>query len=252
MGKTASKFYLGLALAISATVYWGFYYTYFGPVIGGQYPEVPLAIHVHGWSFFLWFLLFPLQAWLMSSGHRRVHFVLGGASIALAAVMIFSGLLVASVRVEQGLSAVDPDEFTEFWKRFGMIIFYSLVLFTGFYVAALAKRKQPEAHKRLMVMASASAIPAAVFRIIVGLGGYNWLATPGWVMPAAFLLPNLFILAGMLYDLVSRHAIHRAYLIGLPIALAVDVLGLGLAGTELGAAISRGIALFAAAFGFLY
>lgn len=246
-------FYPILALAISATVYWGFYYTYFGPVLAGQYPpEASPAIHVHGWSFFLWYLLFPLQAILMATGLRKAHFTLGGASVVLAAVMTFTGLLVASVRIEQGLSEPNPSEFTTFWKNFGLLIFYSLVVFVGFYAAAIAKRKHPEVHKRLMIIASASAIPAATFRIIVGVAGFYWLATPPWVMPAAFYLPCVFIIGGMLFDLVVTGSIHRVYLIGLAIVVGVYTLGLGLAGTAAGDAVSRFVALFSKAFGFLY
>jgi hypothetical protein len=245
-------FYPSLALAISATVYWGFFYTYFAPVAAGQYPAVSPAIHVHGWSFFLWFLLFPLQAMLMATGRRRLHFILGGVSVALAVIMTFTGLLVASVRIDQGLTAPAPDEFTTFWKNFGLLITYSLVLFVAFYAAAIAKRRQPELHKRLMIVASASATPAAVFRIIVGLGGFQWLATPTWVMPAAFFLPNLFIVAGMIFDRIAFGRIHRVYPAGLAIAVGLEALGLALAGTAFGEVVSRGVAQFARLFGFLY
>ncbi|MEX0733543.1 MAG: hypothetical protein WD944_12585 [Steroidobacteraceae bacterium] len=252
-GRRGSRaFYPLLALAISGKVYWGFYYTYFGPVIGGQYPEVSPAIHVHGRSFFLWYVLFPLQAVLMATGRRRLHFTLGGVSVGMAAVMIFTGLLVASVRIDQGLSAPDPDEFTAFWKHFGLLIFYSLLVFAGFCAAAIANRDRPEFHKRLMIIASASALPAAVFRIIVGLSGFYRLQTPGWVMPAAFFLPCIFILIGILYDLAAFRSVHRVYRIGLPIVIGVYALGLGLAGTPTGEAVSRFVALFSDAFGFLY
>ena len=245
-------FYPLLALAISGSVYWGFYYTYFGPVVGGQYPDVSPAVHVHGWSFFLWYLLFPFQAILMATGRRRLHFTLGGVSVVMAAVMTFTGLLVASVRIDQGLSAPRPDEFTAFWKHFGLLIFYSLILFVGFYATAIANRDRPEIHKRLMIIASASALPAAIFRIIVGLSGFYWLQTPGWVMPAAFFLPCIFILIGIAYDLVAFRSVHRVYLIGLPIVVSVYALGLGLAGTASGEAVSRFVALFSEVFGYLY
>lgn len=251
--RTSRKFYPLLALAISGSVYWGFYYTYFGPLASGQYPpEASPAVHVHGWSFFLWYLLFPLQAVLMATGRRRLHFTLGRLSVLLAAFMTFTGLLVASVRIDQALSQTDPSDFTTLWKNFGLLITYSLVLFVGFYAAALAKTKRPEVHKRLMIVASASAIPAAVFRIIVGLGGFNWLQTPEWVMPAAFFLPCVFIVIGMVYDFVVLRSVHRVYLIGLPIVIGFYALGLGLAGTAAGEAISRFVALFSRAFGFLY
>jgi hypothetical protein len=103
-----------------------------------------------------------------------------------------------------------------------------------------------------MIIASASALPAATFRIIVGLSGFYWLQTPGWVMPAAFFLPCIFISIGMAYDLAAFRSVHRVYLIGLPIVAGVYALGLGLAGTAPGEAISRFVALFSDVFGFLY
>lgn len=252
MPRTHSRIYVGLALCISLTAYWGFSYTYFRPVLTGQYPPVSPMVHVHGWSFFLWFLLLPIQALLMKTRRPRLHKRLGLASLALAAVMVFTGVLVASVRIEQGLSATDPDEFTTFWKGFGQLIMYNMVVFVAFYWTAMVKRHQPAVHKRMIVLASASALPAAIFRILVGLGGYNWLATPAWVMPAAFFLPAVFVGAGMLHDRLTLGSVHRAYRMGLLVLLAVHGLGLAMAGTAAGEAVSRVMALFAKMFGGLY
>jgi hypothetical protein len=244
--------YFGLALGMSVTAFWGFAYTYFLPVFAGAYPEASPAVHVHSWSFFLWFLLLPFQAFLMATGRRRTHMTLGGASVSLAAVMVFTGLLVASVRIDQGLSASEPDELTAFWKDFGQLIMYNMILFVGFYATAMARREQPDVHKRMMVLASASVLPAAIFRIIVGLTGFYWLATPPWVMPAAFLLPAGFVVIGMIYDRVAKGSVHRAYLVGLPILLVVHGLALIMAGTAAGDTASRTMALFASALGGLY
>lgn len=250
--RTRSRVSLGLALGMSATVFWGFAYTYFMPILAGAYPEVSPAIHVHGWSFFLWFLLLPVQASLIATGRRRIHITLGGASLALAAVMVFTGVLIASVRIQQGLFAAAPDELTTFWKGFGQLIMYNMILFVGFYATAIVRRDQPDVHKRMIVLASASVLPAAIFRIIVGLAGFHWLATPGWVMPAAFFAPAVFIVIGMVHDRVTSGAVHRAYLVGLPILLVVHGLGLTIAGTAAGESVSRVMALFAQVFGGLY
>jgi hypothetical protein len=250
--RTRSWIYLGLALGMSATAFWGFAYTYFMPVLTGSYPEVSPAVHVHGWSFFLWFLLLPVQTLLMATSRRHTHMTLGGASVALAVVMVFTGILVASVRIDQGLSATDPDEFTAFWKLFGQLIMYNMVLFVGFYGTAIARRTDPDLHKRMMVLASASVLPAAIFRIIVGLGGFYWLETPGWVMPACMLLPSVFIVAAMVYDRITRGAVHGAYKIGLAALLLLYGFGLVTAGTPVGDAMSRIMALFGHVFGFLY
>lgn len=136
------------------------------------------------------------------------------------------------------MPAPASDEFTAFWKHFGLLIFYSLILFAGFYAAAIANRGRPEIHKRLM--------------IIAGLAGFNWLQTPGWVMPAAFFLPCVFIMVGILYDLAVFNSVHRVYQIGLPIVVGVYALGFGLAGTAPGEAISKFVARFSDALGFLY
>ena len=114
--RTLRWIYIGLALGMSATVYWGFAYTYFTPVLTGTYPAASPAVHVHGWSFFLWFLLLPLQSLLIATGRQRTHMTLGGASVVLAAVMVFTGILVASVRIDQGLSATDPTSSPRFGR----------------------------------------------------------------------------------------------------------------------------------------
>lgn len=250
--KRRSPFYLLITIAISFTAFWGFTYTYFAPVFTGTYPEVSPTLHIHGWSFFLWYLLVPLQALLMKTGRRRLHMTLGSASVALAAVMVFTGILVASVRIEQGLSAAEVNEFMTFWANFGQLIMYNIILFTIFYGAAIAWRKQRDVHKRMIILASAGALPAAIFRIIVALGDFYWLATPAWVMPAAFFLPAVFIFVAMVRDRIVRGSVHRAYFIGLAILLALHGFGVVTAGTAVGEAISRFMALFANVFGFLY
>ena len=177
---------------------------------------------------------------------------LGSASVVLAIVMVFTGLLVAAVRIEQGLSATEPNELTDFWKEFGQLIMFNMLPFAIFYTAAIVHRQKADVHKRLIIMASASALPAAIFRIIVGFGGFYWLATPAWVMPAAFLLPAVFIVAGMIRDQITRGAVHRIYLIGLPILLFTHGFGLIIVGTPTGETVSRIMATFARLFGGLY
>lgn len=238
-----------MALAISLTAFTGFAFTYFGPMLRGAYPAVSPLIHLHGWSFFAWFLLLPLQALLIAAGGRRLHMTLGSASVVLAIVMVFTGILAASVRIEQGLSAQDPDELTAFWKDFGQLIMFNMLPFVVFYTTAIVRRSRPDTHKRLIIMASASVLPAAIFRIIVGFGGFHWLATPAWVMPAAFLLPAAFIVVGMVRDHIADGSIHRTYLIGLPFLLVVHGLGLMIVGTPVGESVSRIMAVFARVFG---
>lgn len=250
--EQSRRFYVVLAFAISATAYLGFYFTYFSLVATGKYPSVSPAIHIHGWSFFLWYLLVPVQAVLIAARRRRLHVALGYASLALAAVMTLTGLLVASVRLRTSLDNGGAGVLDAFWAEFGLVISFSLVLFVGFYVAAIAYRGQPQLHKRLMIMASVSALPAAVFRIIVAFGGYHWLETPNWVLPAAIFLPNVIIVLGMVRDFVTLRSVNRVYILGLTIAVVIQGLGFGLATNPAGDSLRQFLAMFSRLFGLTY
>jgi hypothetical protein len=74
---------------------------------------------------------------------------------------------------------------------------------------ALLRRKQPEEHKRWIVLATiGGALPPAFGRLIPNLG------------PPAFALLALVLFAGPLYDVYSRRTIHRVYRWGIPLLLA--------------------------------
>lgn len=252
MARRPSMLFPILTVAMSATAFLGFSFTYFTPLAAGAYPAASPVIHIHGWSFFLWYLLLPLQALLVASGHRRLHIRLGVASLALAAVMTLTGLAVSSVRISKAIAGDPGDPLHAFWDRFGLVVTVGLVLFVGFYTVAIAQRKRPETHKRLMIAASAAALPAAVFRILVAGGDFHWLHTPPWVLPVAIFLPNLFIVAGALYDAKVDGSVHRVHVLALGISLAVGILGFVLATNPAGDVLRRALAGFADAVGLSY
>ncbi len=79
--------------------------------------------------------------------------------------------------------------------------FFDMVLFTGLVSTALVRRRDKDAHKRLMLLAYVSIIPAAVARLpgVLTLG------------PAGLSLAFIFNAAGVIYDLVSRRRMHPVY-----------------------------------------
>jgi hypothetical protein len=132
-----------LALAIAATVFVGFWFTYFGPIAAGAYPKSSPLVHLHGWSFFAWYLLLPLQAGLIRFRRVRLHRTLGSLSLVLTSVMVVTGLTVLGVQTRQALSSA---EFS-FWLAAGPAIFSTLVLFAAFYWAAFVLRHKSAHHK---------------------------------------------------------------------------------------------------------
>lgn len=238
-----SLFYPLLALAISATAILGFTFTYFGPLMAGTYPAVSWATHAHGIVFLAWCVLLPIQACLPAAGAFPIHRRLGAASILLVLAMTFTGLLTISVRVQDALSG----EGSAFWKAFSIPITAGLLVFLGFYVAALLSRSRPDWHKRFMMVAASTVIAAGAWRIITAAVGFEV-----WAMPAAVASTKLFVVAGMIHDLITRRSIHPAYWIGLITALAVEFGAFAIVGSPAELPVASAIALFAEAFGWLY
>jgi hypothetical protein len=241
--RVRDKRHLGAALAISAAVYLGFWFTYFGPNLRGTYPATSAAVHLHGWSFFAWYLLLPLQASLIHARRVRLHRTLGWLSIALASLMVASGLLVIGVRMAEAVASREPS----FWSMFGPMIAATLVLFAGFYAAAVVRRRVSASHKRLVLVASAAGMGAAAFRIIGALWGQVL-----WAVPAGILASNVFIVAGMAYDYVRDRRVHPAFQIGLLVCLGVEVGVWLLTPTSAGRAVAHGLAWVGHTAGFLY
>jgi hypothetical protein len=235
-------FFPGLALAISLTAFTGFALTYLGPLAAGTYAKVSWAVHAHGIVYLAWCVFLPVQAALP----RRVfslHRALGIGSLLLAAAMAFTGFLVVGVKVQAALAGEGP----AFWKAFGVPIAAGLVLFLGFYIAALLNRGRPEWHKRLMISAGATVIAAGTWRLWVAGFGFN-----DWAMFAALATTKLFIVAGIIHDLVVRRPVHPAWWVGLGVSIAVEAGSLLVVGTPLETPIAQAIASFADVFGWMY
>lgn len=235
--------FLGLTLAISTAVFVGFWSTYFGPHLRGTYPAASLAVHVHGWSFFLWYLLLPLQASLVQARRVPLHRRLGGLSIALASLMVATGLLVIGVQMAEAARSEGPS----FWSQYGVAIFSTLPLFGVFYTAALVRRRDRAWHRRLIIVASAAGMGAAVFRII----GATWGQVP-WAIPGGIVGSNLFIVAGMAFDYAREKRVHPAYLLGLVVCVGVEVSALQFTATAAGRAVAEGLAWIGRVGGALY
>lgn len=235
-------FFPGLALAISLTAFAGFALTYLGPLATGTYAKVSWAVHAHGIVYLAWCAFLPVQATLARRAFVA-HRAMGLASVLLVAAMAFTGFLVIGVKVQAALAGEGP----AFWKAFSVPIAAGLVLFLGFYAAALLNRGRPEWHKRLMITAAATVIAAGVWRLWVAVVGFE-----DWAMPAALATTKLFIVAGVVHDFTTRRRVHPAWWVGLGVTVAVEGAALLVPGTVFEPPIARAIASFADVYGWMY
>ena len=244
-----SRFYLGLAVAFTIVTFWGFSETYFAPLFGkpsafgGNISDLPVIVHLHGWTFFLWYLLLPGQASLIAASNVRLHRCVGTLSVALVVVMTITGFIIIPVNV---YNSSQPGA-VPIWRFFGPAILATLCLFIAFYALALRNRRKPDHHKRYILIASAVGLAAATFRIL------NTMIGPALAnFPAGILVTNLFIVVGMLRDRLVDGRVHRVYWIGVTTCIAVEVLFLIFPHTPLGGLVLDTVAGIGAKLLFFY
>ena len=203
VGSYDRVFYSGMAILMALTVFAGFARTFYlrayfdAPTISGSGSLTPL-MYLHGAVFTGWVLLFVVQTALVSARRVAVHRRLGVAGMVLAASMVVVGLQTATTAAAKGAAPPGADPIA-----FMAVPFTDMVLFTLFVSSAFWKRRDREAHKRLMLLAYVSIVTAAIARI-PGLLGVSPLV--------AFGLSLVFVGMGMTYDRYSRHAVHPVYL----------------------------------------
>src|SRR4029453_4793311 len=92
---------------------------------------------------------------------------LGVAGAAMAGLMVLVGTLTALHGVVRGVApfGIDP-------RRFLIVPFFSILLFVVFVVAGVRARRDPQSHKRLMLLATIAILPPAIARwvLLLGLG----------------------------------------------------------------------------------
>lgn len=195
-------FFPGMAAIILASVFGGFARTYY--LAGVFHAALPnLLIHIHGAAFSSWILLLITQTSLVAAGRVDVHRRLGLAGFGLACLMVILGLMAGTDGMARhfasGLAGVEVKAFYSV-PIADMLVFATLIYF------GYRERFHPDAHKRLMLIATISLLDAAFVRWPVHVAWWNLRTAElcGYML--------LLVLAG--YDLWSTKKIHRATLWG--------------------------------------
>jgi hypothetical protein len=218
------RFYTGMSLLIAAIVFAGFSRTfYLSPWLHGPALS-PLRI-VHGAAFSAWILLFVTQTTLVAAGRTDIHRRLGIAGVVLAVGMVVLGTVLAISNAREGRAppGIPP-------RVFLIIPLFDMLVFAPLVTAAVWYRHRPETHKRLMLLATLSLLAAAVARLPTALAAVG--------PPFYFGVVDLLVLTGVLYDLVTRRAVHPVYVWGGLAVFASQVIRLALSGTGAWLAVS--------------
>jgi hypothetical protein len=228
------RFYVGMSATFVAVAFLGFAPTYWVPLFGGTL-DVPPITHVHALFFYGWTLFLLRQTWLAAAGELGRHRALGVAGVALATGMLFVGLNAAATSVRQGEAA----GFGDAAHRFAIVSVSGIALFAILVAIALLNVRKPEIHKRLMLVATASILQAAVGRwFLIFLapplppGATVRSPPPVFVTVLPGLLVDLLIVAAMVHDRRTLGRVHRVYWIAGAVVLAVQVLRVPVSATH--------------------
>ena len=217
---TAERWFFTLmAIAMLVVVYVGFARSFFlRPLFPGWPSPAEPVFYVHGAFFSAWMVLLVSQVLLVATRRIDLHRKLGLLGVALAVGMLMLGMvgsLLAANRPTGFIGIPVPP------LQFLVVPFFDLVFFTVFVSLAIARRDDPQAHKRLMLLATVSMLGAAIAR-------WPYL----WQNPNPFVfygLADLFIVALAIWDFRTRGGLHPvtrwgglALIVSVPARLALS------------------------------
>jgi len=223
------RFFSSMALVMLACVVAGFAPSYY--LLGVVEPTVPLLpmtplVHVHGALFSAWILLFVAQTQLVAWRRTDLHRSLGVVAFAMLPLMVVIGTLAG---LYGALRAAGPPFVPP--MQFLAIPLTGVVAFAVPIGAALAFRRQPQTHKRLMYVAMTSMMSPAIGRMFT---------EPPLAGPIAiFGIPNLFLVALAAFDIWTLGRLHKATIWGGLFLISVEAFCLAVMGTEAWIAFAR-------------
>ena len=193
-------FFTGLAVTTAALAFVGFAPTYFLKGWFGT-PALPTVVHVHGLLMTLWFVLLIVQTSLVAARRTDLHrrFGVMGAVLAVVIVVMTVVTVISGLRVPRGVFAIDA--------ALAFVALGSMAQFAGFVGAAVVCRRKPDAHKRLMFIATAVLITASV-------GRWPIIRAAGNVAFAVCAVSDLPVVAMIVHDLAARRRVHASLMWG--------------------------------------
>ncbi|MDE3073506.1 MAG: hypothetical protein KGJ63_12345 [Pseudomonadota bacterium] len=196
-------------------------------VRAGASPPFPLVLHVHAVLMGAFLLLLLAQAWLMATGRRDRHMLLGRAAFLLVPAIVVVGFILVPTIYQQvwnGAQSAPPPIRENLRQTLHLLDNIALlqaragILFPiGIGLALRARRTDPTFHKRMMFLATAVPLGAAIDRM-------TWLPS---IHPASPLSTDLYMLLAVspifLWDVIRRQAAYRVYLVWLGLFLPITV-----------------------------
>lgn len=192
-------------------------------VQAGQRAPFPLVMHAHAVLMGAFLMLLLTQTVLVATGRCALHRTLGLSALVLAPALVIVGFMLATTNYHatwnaaQAAGMVSGGEMPPMLRRVENILLLQIrvgVLFPILiFVGLRARGREAGLHKRLMILATSTALGAGITRI-------PWLPTTIPGDPISLDLWTLVALSPMfLWDIIRNQRVHRAYWIWLALFL---------------------------------
>ena len=194
----------------------------------GERPPFPLVLHMHAVLMGSFLTLLLAQTVLMATGRRELHMKLGLLSLLLAPALVIVGfalvwtnyhMLWQAAQSAAGAAREDFQFSLSIWENIMLLQIRIGILFPLFLAIGLrARAGDAGLHKRMMILATAMALPAGIDRI-------PWLPS---TMPGNPLSADAYTLLAispmLIWDVVRNRRVHMAYLIWFAIFLPTSLI----------------------------
>jgi len=227
--STRPYFFFFMALLCVLTAFGGFMPTFWLPMTRGAFVASPI-LALHGIVFFCWTLFFALQTWLVASGHTANHRSAGLFGIALASVATVFGFAAVINQTDRAAAIGHADAALSF----SILPMWHIVFFAAVVTAAIVNIKRPDWHKRLMLVATISALDAPLARLFIYFVGFHGHMPVAAGMPSppapltgitpTELVVDLYLLMPVVYDWRTRGRPHPASMLGFASVLLLQLL----------------------------
>lgn len=196
-------FYFAMALLFPVIVFSGFSRTIDENLLHPAIPR-PRILWVHAAAFASWVLFFLFQSALVRTRRVKWHRFFGWFGAVLGAAMVPLGVATAIVMTRfNTLQLRRPGQ-----ESFFIIPVFDMAAFGTFLILAIAWRRKPELHRRLLFIATCLLLDAAFAR-------FDFIFDHSLFV----FCPDLVIGLGVVRDLLVNRRIHRVYLIALPVLI---------------------------------
>jgi len=216
--RAANRFFQLTSVVLLAIVLTGFSRTFFLRSLF-QVPPIAMHVYVHALAMTGWFVLFVVQTSLVAAHRTDLHRRLGilGAVLAMFLVVITAVTalgLPAHYKVDHvpnGIPMTEDGMIRIAWVNFGSVALFAILVTT-----ALALRRRPDTHKRLMLVASMVLVGPALGRYIAYLNIWKSASSIPQFASVLLIVTTITVVAMPLalvaHDLRTARRLHPATL----------------------------------------